>query len=661
MRHKKLNIIILRSHRETWRDVAIENMPLKIKSRFLKVKKAVDLYIDGFPVKAIEEETGINRQNITRFIGKCLVVDEYGNEYGYSALIPYSRPNSNILEKSGTGTGDIHDLADIFICYPSIKDLIYGCITGDPAFTQEKNIQFKTLHRRFLTELRKLGVIDQQYPFTDRTQGYYSLYRYVKKLKEEIRVQASILNKDPAQKLTSTGVHEVLTLSPVHPYATIQIDGHKLDVLYVTERVREDGTIEYVVCERMWLLVCIDMVSRAILGYYLTSHVNYDRFDVLKCMQRAILPKEKIAFTLPGLAYPESGGFPDTAFPELEYAIFNQVMMDNALSQISKDVKTAMDSAGIVLNFGSVATPETRGIVERFFRTLEDNGLHMLGNTTGSNANDKKRRQDAEKVAVRNRFTSDVIAEMMEYLICSYNNRPHSGIGNYTPIQFIFNNCIAAGMFPCIADRETIKAVKSFTYIWDTRMVRGNAEKGVRPYIEYENARYSGDVLSGSLKYLGDTVQIRIDPDCINELEVYSETGHYIDTVRARGKWSRSEHSLRVRRQAVKEARNRKGRMNDDFGLPIHDLEAGLNERAKKSRSDATKLEVLRKESSVKKPSEKAEAPVPESPKVIDFSEKVVEAKKPDSRDRSVIDEQMKNDLYSMTYEEFYKKYKEIL
>ena len=69
-------------------------------------------------------------------------------------------------------------------------------------------------------------------------------------------------------------------------------------------------------------------------------------------------------------------------------------MLDNAKSHLADNtIRKIVDDLKSAINFGSVATPETRGIIERFFGSLETRGFHKLPSTTGSNINDLKRKE----------------------------------------------------------------------------------------------------------------------------------------------------------------------------------------------------------------------------------------------------------------------------
>ena len=84
----KLNILELRQSRELWMPVNIDALSQDVRSQYLKRKNAVDLYIDGNPLKQISEETGVLSCEIIRLVRKCIALNEKQIPIGYEALIP---------------------------------------------------------------------------------------------------------------------------------------------------------------------------------------------------------------------------------------------------------------------------------------------------------------------------------------------------------------------------------------------------------------------------------------------------------------------------------------------------------------------------------------------------------------------------------------------
>ncbi len=596
MASKKYNIKELQEIRKTWKDITADVVPEEKRAVFLQRKKAIDMYIDGRSVKEIYDKTGLRHNNISKFIDRCLQTDEKGGYKGYSSLLLYKRIDSKSKNVAGRFMKMLEE-------HPELKAYIEGCWYGDKKYTLERNMSYNSLHKKFLKKCLELGISEFEYPFNTSNRGYVSLCKYVKELdKEKISKAATRENKDNMQKLMSTGYGERYTKNAIFPFSVVQIDGHIIDLMYNVEILNEDGTIDRKPATRAWLIAVIDVATRCVLGYSVSQEFNYNQYDVIEAFQNAIMPHKNPTITINGLRYPENGGYYQTAYPELSYALFDTVMLDNAKSHLAHNtVEKVVDQLKCSMNFGSVATPETRGIVERFFGTLETRGFHRLPATTGSNTTDLKRREP-EKTAVKYDITYDQIIQLLDVLIAEYNNTPHGGLDNRTPLEVMKNRTFDSIMRPTIADDDMKKIVEKLNYITVTRVVRGG-KNGKRAYINYEGAEYRGNELSATGIYLGKGITILVDPRDVSEVEAYSEDGTYIGILRARGEFGTKSHSLKTRKNARKLSIER-GRNNLDFDPAITAYEQELNERGKTSRRDATKADIVRRERSAKKYSE---------------------------------------------------------
>ncbi|NLD80603.1 MAG: transposase [Smithella sp.] len=285
--------------------------------------------------------------------------------------------------------------------------------------------------------------------------------------------------------------------------------------------------------------------------------------------------------------------------------MFDIVMLDNAKAHLAGNTMTKLvDQLQCVVNFGSVATPETRGIVERFFGTLETRGFHRLPATTGSNTRDLKRRSP-EKAAIAYDITFDEVVQLLDVLIAEYNTTPHSSLNNLTPLECLRQRVFESGMYPFIADDEIIKTVEKLNFITEKRRVCGG-KNGKRAFINYEGAEYRSNELSVSGKYIGQTITILIDPRDISTVEAYTDNGDYIGVLKARGEYGYKRHSLKTRKNAAKLARER-GRQKLEFDTPITAYELALSEKAKKSRREATRADIVRRETGKSEPSKMIE------------------------------------------------------
>lgn len=595
MASKKYGPEHLRPLRTSWKNIPTEALPLDKQTVYLSRKKAVDMYIDGNSLSEIEQTTGIKMAQVSKLIAKCVAMDSAGNMLGYAALIPYNR--IDVDKPSGK-------FGILMQTYPEIAEYVAGCYFGDEKYTTEHNMNLVTLHENFLKKCLDVGIETYEYPFNTTHKGYVSLKKWVDNLRtENLEKQAKRENKDNQQKLFSTGIGERYTADPIAPFATVQVDGHIIDMEYIVEVTNKDGTIDKKIATRPWLFAVIDVATRCILGYSLSQSYNYDQYIVIKAVQNAIIPHKRMKFNIKGLDYPAEGGYVSFRFPELDYALFDSIMLDNAKSHLSNyTVSRIVNEMNCAMNFGSVATPETRGIVERFFETLETRGFHKLPFTTGSNTKDLKRK-NPEKAAVKYNVTYDDLCELIEVLIAEYNCTPNKGIDNRTPLELLERRVFEVGMMPTIADDAMKEKIERLTYVVETRVVRGSSSKGKRPYIHYEGADYRGPELSASWRYIGHTLTLHINPDDITSVYAYDEDGTPVGYLTARGEFGQVSHSLKTRKNANKLSKER-GTTRNIFHPAISAYQEELNERGQKDRRSATKADQVRREMKKPTPSE---------------------------------------------------------
>jgi hypothetical protein len=78
----------------------------------------------------------------------------------------------------------------------------------------------------------------------------------------------------------------------------VEFDGHRLDVrLKVVVRDPLGFEQEFEI-ERIWLLVIVDVWSRAVLGYHVSLNREYSRYDVIRAIENALSPHRPRQFTL---------------------------------------------------------------------------------------------------------------------------------------------------------------------------------------------------------------------------------------------------------------------------------------------------------------------------------------------------------------------------
>jgi len=526
-------------------------------------------------------------------IGHCLELDSDGETLGYVALIPSKRIKS-YQRKDGVNllkANNYHKMAGYFNLllesHPEIKEKIEQLYFNkskravtDPVF------KIKHLHKHFLDACRAAGIKPNEYPFNTYYLAYKALCRYVKQLEAQNMYQASKRHgEDAARRARSTGIGNKNSPEILQPFQSVQFDGHLLDSMITLTFLTLEGDEVTKEINRLWLLVIIDVATKLILGYHLCLG-EYSSEDVLFCIRNAVMPKELMNFTIPGLKYPEQIGFHSIAIPQTERALWNEFYYDNAKANLSEIVRQKLtEEIGCEINAGPVKMPERRNLIERFFRTLEENGFHRLPNTTGSNLSDPKRK-NPEKEAIKYKISLEHLEQVTELLIAQYNTTPNEGISNISPLECMQQR-INRGYLPRIMP---IEKCNDFTFLalHSQRTVHGNIKKGTRPYIYYEGVIYRNDMLSNSPDIIGAKLDLLININDLRLIKAYLPDGSDFGILTAKGKWGITPHNLKMRKQINKLKNDKRIHYTsqDDPVIIVqrHFEEVALNQKTKRSQ-----------------------------------------------------------------------------
>lgn len=526
-----------------WKGVNINLLDKDVQNIFEDRKLAVDTFLKtDVPISKIIKMTNIKRQNLYRLIERCLSIHKDGDLYGYRALIPYIRVNK---------PSNVHSVFYILQNHPNIKKQIDGEILGKvnaKGLTKEKAISIKNIHRHFLKECLEAGISTTDYPFNLKTRGLYSFYNYANSLlNTSISASAGRISEDSKRKAINSGIGiQDYKGLPIEPMGSVQFDGHKIDAYFTIDHQMPDGSIKPVVISRIWILAVLDVVTRCVLGYYITYGSEYSSDDVIKTIIQSMKEWQPKHLTIPNLKYNDGAGFPNHTISEAKNARFKTFYLDNGMSNLGNRVKDfIIDKLHAAYCLGPVANPMRRGHIERFFRRLTEEVIQRLPSTTGSNPKDIKR-QDPQKNATKYNVNVKQVEEILDVWIANYNNTPHSGLNGKTPLQTFQDYLDSGFVLQTYPDNQW----QDFLIMEFTRTIIGNKHTGTRPYVNFERVRYTSEFLRQSPHLIGKKVLLKVNPDDIRKIKIFLvDSGEEIGTIQAIGAWSISPHSLDLRKQ----------------------------------------------------------------------------------------------------------------
>lgn len=290
----------------------------------------------------------------------------------------------------------------------------------------------------------------------------------------------------------------------------IEIDHTPLNLIVI-------DTLTKLPLGRPWLTMAIDSYSRMVVGFYLSFNPPSSH-AVLQCLRRAILPKGEWLARFTDIR----GQWPAYGIPTL-------IAVDNGMDFHSEALEAACLEMGIQILFCGSKTPQHKGAIERYFRTMNMGLIHRLPGTVFSDV-DERGDYPAEEEAVID--MEGAVRLITKWVVEIYITKPHRGI-NACPIDRWFES----------AGRRIIELP---TYPQQLEVIAGiPAKRTLFHYgIELDGLQYNSELLQTirrrkgvntpvALKYYEDTVaHIHVfDPHAQEYITVPAKLAEYADNL----------------------------------------------------------------------------------------------------------------------------------
>lgn len=540
-------------------------LPKKQRASFKARRQAVELYAANTAVAEIERRTGVDRRQLYRLLHSCVAPHDDGRVFGWRALVPYThvadyqRVARVQLSRDGAGSGAVGAFGLLLQSHQALGVWITECVrckriavdqisTDQGLRTRLRGL--KHLHADFLRQCRALGLTAADYPFNTDRMGIRSLAaaaraECLRSFGRGARLAgATHLKGMPGVDATAPAAAQALDV--------VEFDGHRLDVrLKVVVRDPLGFEQEFEI-ERIWLLVIIDVWSRAVLGYHVSLNREYSRYDVIRTIEAALEPHRARVFALPGVDYGALGGFPSAKLPELGYATWQWFKLDNAKANLAEDVRHALaEFIGCFIDAGPAHTPDDRPYIERFFGSIAANLSSRLPGYTGSNARDVRRALADPKGNLRLYVSLTELEELMEAALATYNASPHDGLNGRTPLEAVEHSVRGRGaMLNWLpeAKRRTLCLMQAPR----RATVRGYLHQGQRPHINFHGVRYTNPVLASTATFLGQELRLYYNSQDLRTVRAFAADGAEIGVLKAQGAWGEIAHDLKLRQEIVR-------------------------------------------------------------------------------------------------------------
>ena len=549
-----------------WPTVDPEALSPTVKQVYRAREQAISRFVQGEPLQRVVDGTGVARGQIHRLLRRCLTCHPDGRIYGWRALLPEVRiksyvrvqpVKSGVPGKFGGAAGAMTQLLERF---PDLAKFIQRELAQHRLIIQPEGrlLGLRSTHRQFIAHCRDVGLTHRHYPLNQEQKGIRALSQAIRRIATETFGQAA----------KASGAEQIHPNRPpnnwpepapiTRAFEAVEFDAHKLDVRLRLRSQDPQGMECDLEIGRAWLLVVLDVASRAVLGWRFAVVAEYNRHDVIQCFTQALRPKRKRKqFAIPGMRYETGAGFVDEVAAGATYAVWDWLRFDNARANLAEEtLLTLTDTLGCIADAGPIGDPNERAYIERFFGTIGSHLSHRLPGTTGYNPQDVRRTLSDPHGKTELLLTPAELEELVEVTIGNYNGAPHSGLGSRTPLEAatlsIARERGALRTLPMIYQRQPHLLQPAHI-----ATIRGNLRRGLRPYVSFYGVRYSSPVLGEATRLIGKALRLHMDPDDVRVIWSYLPSGEELGPLAAARPWNGTRHSLRLR-QDILQMRRRK-------------------------------------------------------------------------------------------------------
>jgi putative transposase len=537
------------------------------RARYERYRQTLERYLRGDALSDIEKQCGVRRTHLYRLIKRCLAMHADGRCYGYRGLLPQIRVNDycRLAPLKAMGKGGSRGTAGAFAAllhrYPPLRDwmrqqirthqVVLHQVPGREGFrTWIQGIV--TAHQRFVLQCRALGIGLDEYPLNTDRKARGALTRAFKA--ELLRNFGTAAHAAGARHLKGLPrSQDDRAPVPTQPLEVVEFDGHRLDLrlkIVVRDPLGSEHELEI---ERIWILVILDVYTRTVLGYHLCLGREYSRYDVIRTIERALEPHRPMHFTLPAVGYGAKGAFASTKFPELGYATWRWMKIDNAKANLAQDTLHALcEFLGCFVDAGPVYTPDERPYIERFFGTLASTVSSRLPGYTGSNARDIRRALSAPYSTLRLFVSISELEQLIEASLAGYNAAPHSGLHARSPLE-IMEDRLRTRTPVLQWLPESKRRTLCLMQVPKRVRVRGYLGQGVRPHVNFYGVRYTSAVLAATSIWVGKDVRLYYNSRDLRRVRAFLADGTEVGELQAQGAWGEFVHDIELRRVILRE------------------------------------------------------------------------------------------------------------
>ncbi len=535
----------------TWYKPKESDLAESVRPRFREACAALTVVLTGdMSITRAADEHRLCHKRLRAMVTRAPQLAHDGQPYGFRVCVPWGTYQRGKQEGDAEmpRLGGPHAMSQFLAARPEIAIWIDEFRKPLPPGRPPK--AFDRLHAKIVAELKRLDLRDF-YPLNQKDQGRRALLRFIRQRRID---HADVGNLDTNGAPPST-LSEIFQGSL---FARTEIDGHRIDIEAVLGVALPNGGFVKRQITTMWILVEIEVKSRAIVGWFLRVGRAYNNLDLASCVTKSLQPWKRRELTIPGLEYAPGAGLPSGSLGAHSSWRSRLLALDNAKAHSALDFEQAFCRArGGILFYGRSHEPRSRPIVEQFFSRLERGALRDL-----PGGFEPAKRLGENKIRISNFSPNDypiqlhAFEELLDVLVANHNATPHTALGDLSPLQYLQMQGPKAFAFMPEAAEEDAGDMGS---VLVPLTVHGNRSEGVMPHVNYMYVRYRSPDLDNKWELVGRKILARVHRHDLRSFVLMRTATTPLCAVRAAAPWNRTTHDETTRAMIMQWSKLRTG------------------------------------------------------------------------------------------------------
>lgn len=263
------------------------------------------------------------------------------------------------------------------------------------------------------------------------------------------------------------------------------------------------------------------------------------------------VPWEPRELVVPDMQYvPGSGIGTVPATGELQRGSLTAA--DNALAHQAKLTTTNLtQSVRGVLNLGRAYVPETRAILEAFFRQIENGAIrHLPGGFEPARDRDTPKRATTPHGAERHPLNPQALHDLMDVVIAGFDATQLAALGDQSPMDVVRRHGKTSGW--TFVSSQSDKDAGQLTRKRVQVVIKGNKKEGRQPFVNFMRARYRAFGLTDRWDLVGKTFNAFLSVEDLRRLTLLDEHGDVFVVLTALPPWGRTQHDFDLRKLIIR-------------------------------------------------------------------------------------------------------------